>query len=71
MSERTRILAIDPGQKRLGLAVSDPGRKIASPLATCTRKDAAQDACFLQQTIADEEIGRIVIGSDTGGLPRC
>ena len=58
----TRILAIDPGKVRLGLAVSDADRKIASPLTTWTRRDLEQDDRFLKQTIDDEQIGLIVIG---------
>ena len=48
MSAPTRILAIDHGAKRLGLAVSDPERRIASPLHNYTRKDQKQDGRFLQ-----------------------
>jgi putative Holliday junction resolvase len=62
VSERTRILAIDPGAKRLGLAISDPARLIASPLANYTRRDREQDAKYLAKAIADEDIGLIVIG---------
>lgn len=62
MSERQRILAIDHGTKRLGLAVSDPDRKIASPLANYTRRDAAQDARYLDKVIAEEEVGLLVVG---------
>ena len=29
-----RVLAIDPGRRRTGLALSDPGRRLATPLAT-------------------------------------
>ncbi|MBI3409369.1 MAG: Holliday junction resolvase RuvX [Planctomycetes bacterium] len=58
----TRILAIDPGQARLGLAVSDPDRKIASPLANYTRKSLEQDGQYLQGVIADEEIALVVVG---------
>ena len=62
MSERTRILGIDPGARRLGLAITDPGRKIASPLANYTRRDREQDAKYLEKIVAEEEIGLIVIG---------
>ena len=58
----TRVLAIDPGQARLGLAVSDPDRKIASPLANYTRNDAKQDGRYVKKVVDDEEIGLIVIG---------
>lgn len=33
-----RVLAVDPGERRIGLAVSDPGRTIAQPLDTLTRR---------------------------------
>ena len=33
-----RILCLDPGERRIGVAVSDPGRVIASPLEVIDRK---------------------------------
>ena len=33
-----RLLAVDWGEKRIGLAVTDPTRTIAQPLATLTRR---------------------------------
>jgi putative Holliday junction resolvase len=59
---RTRLLAIDPGQVRLGLAISDAERRLASPLTTYTRRNPRQDALFFKKIIEDEEIGQIVIG---------
>ena len=40
MSGRTRLLGVDFGTVRVGLAVSDPDRKIAFPLAIHTRRGA-------------------------------
>lgn len=62
MSKRTRILAIDHGTKRLGLAVSDSERRIASPLHNYTRRALAKDGRFLQQVLEEEAIGLVVIG---------
>jgi putative holliday junction resolvase len=62
VKERTRLLAIDPGKVRLGLAISDPERRLASPLLTYTRRDAEQDARFLLKVIEEHEVGQIVIG---------
>jgi putative holliday junction resolvase len=59
---RTRVLGIDPGKARLGLAVGDPDRRIASPLTTWTRRDLEQDGRFLKKVVADEEIGMVVVG---------
>lgn len=38
LPESGRLLAIDPGEKRIGLAVSDPAQVVAQPLATLTRR---------------------------------
>jgi putative Holliday junction resolvase len=62
MSTAKRILAIDPGKARLGLAISDPDRRIASPLTTWTCRDRTQDGRFLKKLVADEDVGVIVIG---------
>lgn len=62
MSGRTRLLGIDYGRVRMGLAVSDPERKIASPLATYRRRSAKDDARYLQEVIEREEIGALVLG---------
>jgi putative Holliday junction resolvase len=57
-----RLLGVDPGSVRVGLAVSDPDRKIAFPLTTYQRRDAARDAAYFRQTVADERIVAIVVG---------
>lgn len=55
----SRILSIDYGKKRTGLAVTDPMRIIANGLTTVDTKDLFD---FLTQYIKREEVGRIVIG---------
>ncbi|MCI0737486.1 MAG: Holliday junction resolvase RuvX [Gemmataceae bacterium] len=62
MTKKTRLLAIDPGKVRLGLAVSDPDRKIASPLENYSRKSPSEDIRHLLQVIQDEDIAQIVVG---------
>jgi putative Holliday junction resolvase len=62
VTARTRLLGVDFGRVRVGLAVSDPERRIASPLATYVRRDREQDARYFQKVAADEEIGGLVVG---------
>jgi putative Holliday junction resolvase len=62
VTARTRLLGFDYGTKRIGLAVSDPDRKIASPLATYARVNRDADALYFQQVIEREEIGQLVVG---------
>jgi putative Holliday junction resolvase len=62
MKPRTRLLSLDHGKVRLGLAVSDPDRRISSPLMTYVRKDLAADERFLKRIVEEEEIGEILLG---------
>ena len=57
-----RILGIDYGKKRIGLAVSDPMRKIAQGLTTLANSSLAQVFTELENIISDHEINKIVIG---------
>jgi putative holliday junction resolvase len=57
-----RVLGIDTGAKRVGLAISDPDRMIASPLATLERQNAESDAQFFRALIARERVVALVVG---------
>ena len=54
-----RILAIDYGQKRVGIAVTDELKMIASPLTTVHSKDILD---FLKEYISREDIEVVVVG---------
>ena len=62
MSGTGRILAVDPGKVRLGLAISDADRRISSPLQTYTRVNAEQDARFFRELLLSEDVKQIVVG---------
>jgi putative Holliday junction resolvase len=57
-----RILGLDFGLRRVGAAISDPGRSIASPLEVYERRDSRQDARHYEKLIREHEIERIVVG---------
>lgn len=54
-----RIMALDYGQKRIGVAVTDPMQMIASPLTTIPAYEAIS---FLQKYTQKESISLFVIG---------
>jgi putative Holliday junction resolvase len=60
-----RILAIDYGTRRLGLAVSDPLGITAQPLATLERSSTREDIGRLRTIVEERGVKRAVIG-----LPR-
>lgn len=57
-----RILAIDYGQKRTGLAVTDNLQMIANGLTTVETKDLEK---FLAEYLAKEDVSTIVMGKPT------
>ena len=57
-----RILAVDPGEKRLGLAISDPTGTIANPLTVLKHVSRPLDAAAIAQIAADNQAGQIVVG---------
>jgi len=62
VNAKGRLLGVDFGDVRVGLAVCDPDRVIASPLETYTRKSAADDASHYRKVIAAERIEMLVVG---------
>lgn len=58
----TCILGIDFGTRRIGAAVSDPGRKIAFPLEMYVRNAPEADARHYRKLVSDNDIERIVVG---------
>lgn len=66
-----RILAVDPGEKRIGLAISDPTGTIANPLRVLKHVSRPIDAAAIAQIAQENEAGRIVVGQalDDEGEP--
>lgn len=57
-----RIAGIDFGTVRIGIALSDPGRSIASPHENYTRRTAELDAQRFKRLVAEEEVTLFVVG---------
>jgi putative Holliday junction resolvase len=57
-----RILALDYGRKRIGLAISDELRLTARPLETLTRTNRQNDFRRLREVCRRHEIARIIVG---------
>ena len=59
----TRILGIDPGKKNIGISISDPNQKIATPLKIIVIKKFKKFIEDLNKVILDYEIKGIVVGN--------
>jgi len=58
----TRILALDPGTKRIGVALSDELGWTAQPLETFERKSLAADVAHIRELVRRHDVREIVIG---------
>jgi putative Holliday junction resolvase len=56
-----RILGLDLGQSRIGVAISDPDRRVAVPLGT-VRTGAPEDVKAIAAMVKEQGIGAIVVG---------
>ena len=57
-----RLAGIDFGTVRIGIAISDPGQTIASPLETYNRRTIQLDAKYFQRLVREEQIVGFVVG---------
>ena len=57
-----RILAVDPGEKRLGIAVSDPSGMIANPLTILEHISRPVDAAAIVSLANEADASKIIVG---------
>jgi putative Holliday junction resolvase len=57
-----RLLGLDLGEKTIGLALSDTTLTVATPMETLKRGKFTADAATLEEIIADQGVGGLVIG---------
>jgi len=57
-----RVLGLDIGARRIGLALSDPEGRIAFPEGHLDRRGPRRDMEALRALIAEREVGTIVVG---------
>ena len=60
-----RVLGLDLGQARIGVAISDPGRRMAVPLGT-VHTGAPEDVKAIAAIVRENDVGEIVVGLPLG-----
>jgi putative Holliday junction resolvase len=58
----SRVLALDVGERRIGLAISDPEGRVAVPLETLERRDEDADLRALADLVEREDVQVVVVG---------
>ncbi len=57
-----RVLALDVGQRRIGVAISDPGGTLARSLTVIRRASRREDFAAVAELVRKWEVGRVVVG---------
>ena len=57
-----RVLALDVGEKRVGIAISDPTGTLARPLMTMQRASREADLAALSTLVSEHDVATVVIG---------
>ena len=57
-----RILALDVGERRVGIAISDPGGTLARPLQTLVRGSREDDFAAIATLVAEHDVALVVVG---------
>ena len=63
LDKKSRLMGIDPGKKRVGIAVSDENKIVATPYTTLIKKDYSSFLINLKQIIHENDIKGIVVGN--------
>jgi len=70
-----RLLGLDVGTKTIGMAVSDPLRRVATPRQTIERKKFSADAAALVKVLTADRTAAVILGlpvnMDGSEGPRC
>ena len=57
-----KILAVDPGEKRIGLAISDESGTIANPLYVFSHTSRLVDAAQVAERASTHDVQKIIVG---------
>jgi putative Holliday junction resolvase len=57
-----RLVGVDYGTVRIGLAITDPTQSISSPLAIYSRRNERLDQQFFENLVRQEQVAGFVVG---------
>ena len=63
LDKKSRLMGIDPGKKRIGIAISDENKIIATPYTTLVKNDYDQFIKEIKKIIKENDIKGIVVGN--------
>ena len=63
IDKKSRLLGVDPGKKRVGVAICDENKIVATPYATIIKNNFSDFVAQISKIISDNDIKGIIIGN--------
>jgi len=63
IEKKSRLLGIDPGKNRVGLAISDENKLVSTPLKTIVKKNNSNFINEIKEIIIENNIKGIIVGN--------
>ena len=63
LDKKSRLIGIDPGKKRIGIAISDENKIVATPYKTVIKKDYSNFLSEIKQIVLENNIKGIIVGN--------
>ena len=63
IDKKSRLLGVDPGKKRVGIAICDENKIIATPYTTIIKNSFSDFLTQINEIISDNDIKGIIIGN--------
>ena len=63
IGKKSRLLGIDPGKNRVGIAISDEDKVISTPLKTITKKNNSNYIDEIKEIILENNVKGIIVGN--------
>ena len=63
IGKKSRLLGIDPGKNRIGLAISDEDKLVSTPLKTIIKKNNSNFINEIKEITAENNIKGVVVGN--------
>jgi len=63
LDKKSRLMGIDPGKKRVGIAISDENKILATPYTTLIKNEYSKFLLEIKEIIEDNNIKGIIVGN--------
>ena len=63
LDKKSRLIGIDPGKKRIGIAISDEDKIVATPYKTIIKKDYSNFLAEIKKIVLENNIKGIIVGN--------